>query len=571
MPFQSEKQRRYLHANHPEIAKRWERDYGEGGIAALNAQLNQLPEYYLPAAQGGRIGFHRGSTRHQLTHDYKSYSKPSDYLKALPALFHLSSPDVWNPDRDAMRTMMKERFMYGKPTQEKEAGSTSKMDQAINAWIKSLFIKEKKNGEDFIDIDQTPGDYAKKREWWEDIPEEEKGPWDTPQKPWWEDDQEFNLVKGGIATHFKKRVKLQDSVESLSDTEFQTMYPDWDPNQFTREEYLQLLSENEGNGVLDLNPDDQAIEFASTEENEIIPDLLAPGSAAGILRLKDGGGRIGFAKGDWSPGVAAEERAADRASRGPREDPDRFGPTTTTTTTTTGGDGYQDQIMQIAAKTKETKEKRETASKEGWHQFITPRHITPAPKEKSFLDKLALGIAIYTGVAPFLGWKVPSVVSTVGSALSKKKDIEKGIAIYNKMFNTDYNLDEFVDKQVEKMKESYKERKVKMDLYNSLPDGHPEKIALQIELEIGKKPEHLGDDGGTPLTIDVLAETQEDIEEAPDMISMMDRIRASQAKRAMLVDKGIIQENPIVDESVTDIMTMANKGGLANLFRVKNP
>ena len=36
MPFQSEKQRRYLHANHPEIAKRWERDYGEGGIAALN-------------------------------------------------------------------------------------------------------------------------------------------------------------------------------------------------------------------------------------------------------------------------------------------------------------------------------------------------------------------------------------------------------------------------------------------------------------------------------------------------------------------------------------------------------
>jgi hypothetical protein len=81
-----------------------------------------------------------------------------------------------------------------------------------------------------------------------------------------------------------------------------------------------------------------------------------------------------------------------------------------------------------------------------------------------------------------------------------------------------------------------------------------------------------GPDGdGPPLTIDVLAETQEDIEEAPDMISMMDRIRARQAKRAMLVDKGIIQENPIVDESVADITMTANKGGLANLFRVKNP
>jgi hypothetical protein len=33
MPFQSEKQRRYLHANHPEIAKRWEKEYATGGIS----------------------------------------------------------------------------------------------------------------------------------------------------------------------------------------------------------------------------------------------------------------------------------------------------------------------------------------------------------------------------------------------------------------------------------------------------------------------------------------------------------------------------------------------------------
>ena len=57
MPFQSEKQRRYMHANLPDIAKRWERDYSNGGIAELNAELNSLPEYYLPKNQGGRIGF----------------------------------------------------------------------------------------------------------------------------------------------------------------------------------------------------------------------------------------------------------------------------------------------------------------------------------------------------------------------------------------------------------------------------------------------------------------------------------------------------------------------------------
>jgi hypothetical protein len=33
MPFQSEKQRRFLHANHPEIAKRWEKEYATGGIS----------------------------------------------------------------------------------------------------------------------------------------------------------------------------------------------------------------------------------------------------------------------------------------------------------------------------------------------------------------------------------------------------------------------------------------------------------------------------------------------------------------------------------------------------------
>jgi len=33
MPFQSEKQRRFLHANHPEIAKRWEKEYAHGGIS----------------------------------------------------------------------------------------------------------------------------------------------------------------------------------------------------------------------------------------------------------------------------------------------------------------------------------------------------------------------------------------------------------------------------------------------------------------------------------------------------------------------------------------------------------
>ena len=78
-----------------------------------------------------------------------------------------------------------------------------------------------------------------------------------------------------------------------------------------------------------------------------------------------------------------------------------------------------------------------------------------------------------------------------------------------------------------------------------------------------------GDDGPTlPQVVPVHEEIEE--YEGTYAMSPWDRIKANQQKRAMLVEKGIIQENPIVDESVTDITMQANKGGLANLFRVKN-
>ena len=36
MPFKSEKQRRYMHANLPEIAKRWEKKYKKGGRVSVS-------------------------------------------------------------------------------------------------------------------------------------------------------------------------------------------------------------------------------------------------------------------------------------------------------------------------------------------------------------------------------------------------------------------------------------------------------------------------------------------------------------------------------------------------------
>ena len=54
---------------------------------------------------------------------------------------------------------------------------------------------------------------AKKREWHEDIPEEEKGPWDMPEKNWWE-----NLDK-----EEKKRVGIMSVAAAKSGREYLMM------------------------------------------------------------------------------------------------------------------------------------------------------------------------------------------------------------------------------------------------------------------------------------------------------------------------------------------------------------
>jgi len=77
-------------------------------------------------AKGGRIGFHRGSLRHQKEHDYQAYEKEGNlmkYLKLSGDRAKMSSPEHWinrllnnpteSPARDDFETMMKERFMYG--------------------------------------------------------------------------------------------------------------------------------------------------------------------------------------------------------------------------------------------------------------------------------------------------------------------------------------------------------------------------------------------------------------------------------------------------------------------------
>ena len=82
---------------------------------------------------------------------------------------------------------------------------------------------------------------------------------------------------------------------------------------------------------------------------------------------------------------------------------------------------------------------------------------------------------------------------------------------------------------------------------------------LMIDLNTPKKGEEHEPDG--TQVVPVHEEIQEYEQMAWDPMSYLDKIRAKQAQRASLVEKGIIQNN--------QTMTL-NSGGLANLFRVKN-
>ena len=558
------------------------KNYFHGGIAALNAQLNQLPEYYLPAAQGGRIGFHRGSLRHQKEHDYKSLEDKGNFMRYLMLSgdrARMSSPEnvinrLVNPKmgytqkRDDFETWQKERFMYGEKKDPLINLGKSELDKKINTWLKELFAK--KNGEDFID------------------------------------DEELNLVKGGIANHFKKRVKLQDSVESLSDTEFQTMYPDWDPNQFTREEYLQLISENEGNGILDLSTNEEAIEVASTEENEIIPDLIAPGSAAGILQLKDGGTpRRRYFTGAYGGGGADQDDKGGSSSSGGHPHggvaSQYSGSTKTSSPSTGSGRTRIQEEKQEEFQKQQFKDVTKGTLSDPDEKYDTPeQHLADTPgdldknsprynpyksrlnvkykndnyeqtlaNQKAKLKKLGLQkliplfAMIAFGVPPMDALKTfPKTISITQDDLTSL--IAHGLPVMK------------AKKELIEALENHQGGLLKdVDITNPNEMVNLEETTNFIETrdkltDLTQRPDE--DDGGPdgqPLTIDVVAETKEEIEGAPNMISMMDIIRARQAKHAMLVDKGIIQDNPIVDESVTDITMTANKGGLANLFRVK--
>ena len=65
----------------PTVIKGGKDKLATGGIAELNAELNQLPEYYLPMVEGGRIGYDEGGIGAWIKEQLKEKKEAIDEYK----------------------------------------------------------------------------------------------------------------------------------------------------------------------------------------------------------------------------------------------------------------------------------------------------------------------------------------------------------------------------------------------------------------------------------------------------------------------------------------------------------
>ena len=495
MPFQSEKQRKYLHANHPEIAKRWEKEYATGGISNLFKN---------------RTGFHRGSLRHQKEHDYKSYEDEGNFMKYLLLSGDRASAYGWSPEggtgpypwpkidpdkrmdyrqsRDDFETFMKERFMYG---EKKSPLMKSELDKAINAWLKKQYKK-------LVGRDEgTEG-----------------------------------LATGGISNLFKLKeggnIRLQPHTAS-----------------------------------------DLLVQKTSSGER---PKYQPPGHTDAPSRSSDSGGHSQHATANVT------SRPAPTPSYQSVHETGAVTQTPGRTTTPDKGDGNikkgpqegwtEDEVKKAIKEGERKKELRDLALQgqktETWEKAQT---WNKPNKFMSFLGNAAL--AIIPGLLPA---KMATAyrVGKLGYEIAYTDKYDATIEKFG------FNKEEILSK-VKGIGDS------KLDLYESFADtpNHPERIALQAELEIGKKtPDDVPDRDGVTQETSITIDNIEEVNDAKTQLLKKYEEMEWATYRAKLEQQKMQAKKEAYLRNFRNTYVMAaqggripggyNTGGLSNLFRLKN-
>jgi len=365
-------------------------------------------------------------------------------------------------------------------------------------------------------------------------------------------------------------------------------------------------------GILDINESEEIIddggnEIELTDYNAAFddPNDLSTGVKS-LFRAKDGGtpqlakkSKDGKRPGYGGPhetygGGVEAGRSSGPSDRGPRDAPDRFGPVAPPSKSQTVPEG-----INIHTDTGKEEEAYVIVGGQKVPQSIWGTSADPREKydtEKQMLDDTyAFNIPGATKKHTYITGKTAAALKRAEDALKAKlkktgkSRLLKAITMLVLGFPIDsipstligkgdlktviqYSIPIMKAKQAHKTalqnaKADYEE--LGMAKFHHAVDTPLQDIEQQLlDLTQTRDEDDKGD--GSPELPKVVPIGEEIEEYTQYGMSDLDRIRAGQAKRAMLVQRGIIQDNPIVDESVTDITMQANSGGLANLFRVKN-
>ena len=196
-----------------------------------------------------------------------------------------------------------------------------------------------------------------------------------------------------------------------------------------------------------------------------------------------------------------------------------------------------------------------------------------------------MGAAIITGVAPLLGFQAPAAVRTVAQFNALHNKANKALSLFNKAKGTNYTLEGLYADMKTKTAEKRKTEKAEQDLYESFADtpNHPERIALQAELEIGKKhPTDVQERDGATQETNIKIENIEEVNDAKTQLlrkyqEMNEASRlAWQRQQQMNRDKQMAYYRMMMKPYFTGaaqggrVPQGYNTGGLSNLFKLKN-
>jgi hypothetical protein len=653
MPFQSEKQRRYLHANHPEIAKRWEREYATGGIS------NHFRKRFFKGAQADTAQGHAmspgtsasGGLRHSGNggggggHHPTGPTAAELAAKAAAAAAAKKAADI-KARRESLRAFKKDQkkkvkhlkninktknWMWKGDELGKKFYKNVSFDDALKM-EKKWGYNPKYTGKGAINIGKNPNIIDKGIGFGKYLTQALTSPGSnisggTPlmrmgvMQPGAFSKGVLNLAGktlGPISTAYTVGDLLAQRSEAMGEEADRISTLEGDDQTEAIEEYAtKMYKPYAHGGILDINESEEIIsddgnDIELTDYNVAFddPNDFSTGVKS-LFRAKDGGTpqlakkskdgkRPGYqgphGDGGWSPGVSHSGSPASTGSdRGPRDDPDRFGPVSKPQTVPEGINIHEDTGDEEEAYVIVGGQK---VPQSVWGTSADPREKYDS-EEQMLADTYAFNIPGQTKKHTYIiGKKKSAYEQALAAQKAKLKKMGKGklipalIAFVLSGFNPAAAMKSVSVSKLDMLnivKNSLPVMKAKKEYMTALGNAKADyeelgmaKFHHAVDTEIQNidqtlldltqtKDEDTKGDGGIELPPQLGGPSTQEMAREYDFMGW---IRENQARKKAYDEKIESEklereENPIVSGTEMDIIALGNSGGLANLFRVK--